>query len=90
MLEAGNWERLEKKNAERKGRTIWGVDLSASFHMSAVCCLWETGRLEALAAFPKQPSLQARGLKDGVDKLYIRMAERGELIQAGLRIVDVF
>ena len=58
--------------------------------MSAVACYWpSTGRLEALAAFPHEPSLAERGLRDGVGRLYAECWTRGELIQAGGAAVDV-
>ena len=48
-----------------------------------------TGRLEALAAFPAYPTLSERGLRDGVGKLYVRCADRGELFTTPGRAVDV-
>ena len=47
------------------------------------------GPLEALAVFPELPGLGERGLADGVGGLYLQMARRGELIQAGWRVSDV-
>ena len=37
----------------------------------------------------KLPDLRARGLRDGVGRLYQDMARRGELIQAGRRVSDI-
>ena len=48
-----------------------------------------SGRLEALAAFPRSPGLAERGIKDGVGGLYLKMLTRGELIQTGERAVDI-
>ena len=42
-----------------------------------------TGRLETFGVFPEKPSLMERGVKDGVSSLYVEMAQRGELLQAG-------
>ena len=42
-----------------------------------------TGRLETFGVFPERPSLMERGVKDGVGSLYVEMAQRGELLQAG-------
>ena len=39
--------------------------------------------------FPEVPTLGERGLGDGVGNLYQRMAERGELVQAGRRVSDI-
>ena len=58
--------------------------------MSAIACYWpETGRLEVLSVFPNEPSLSERGLRDGVGRLYIEGARRGELIQVGGSAVDI-
>ena len=89
LLSAGLWETLEGE-ALTVGSCVWGVDLGATAAMSAVCAYWpDTGRLDFLAAFPTEPSLAERGLLDGVGRLYVDMAARGELIQAGGRVVDV-
>ena len=52
-------------------------------------CDLSTGRLEAIAAFPSEPGLLDRGRADGVNDLYVRMSERGELIQSGKHAVDL-
>ena len=40
----------------REGPAYWGVDLGGSAAQSAVAAYWPaTGRLEALAAFPRSP-----------------------------------
>ena len=91
LLDAGTWEAIEGA-AERPagGRGVWGLDLGTSAAMSAVACYWPaTGALEALAAFPREPSLAERGLRDGVGSLYQQCATRGELIQCGGRAVDI-
>ena len=67
---------------------IWGCDLGTSAAMSAIAAFWpETGRLESVAAFPHDPPLSERGLRDGVGGLYQQCSERGELIQTGQRAV---
>lgn len=89
VLSADTWERAEGE-AERAGPAYWGVDLSQSSAQSAVAAYWpETGRLEAVAAFPELPDLRERGLRDGVGRLYLDCWKRGELIQCGGRAVDV-
>ena len=89
LLDAGTWQRIEGE-AERAAGAVWGVDLGTSAAMSAVACYWpSTGRLDALAAFPWEPSLAERGLRDGVGALYQRCAERGELVQCGGAAVDI-
>ena len=72
------------------GPAIWGIDLGSNAAMSAIACYWpQTGRLECLACFPQEPSLAQRGINDNVGNLYERMAERGELLIAGKRTVDI-
>ena len=89
LLEAGTWERIEG-TADVKGPCVWGVDLSTSAAMSAIACFWpQTGRLEAVSAFPEKPSLKTRGTNDGAGSLYETCNRRGELILAGQHSVDV-
>ena len=84
------WERIEVEEPDRAGDYVLGIDLGGSAAMSAAAAYWvQTGGLEAFAVFPEQPDLQERGRRDGVDRLYIRCAERGELMQAGARVSDV-
>ena len=87
LIDAGTWEAAEGDRT-RDGAVIWGADLGTSAAMSAVAAYWpETGRLESVAAFPHEPTLAERGLRDGVGGLYQQCSERGELIQTGQRAV---
>ena len=88
LISADLWQQCEG-TAERDGRPTWGIDLGTSAAMSAVAAFWPSGRLECLAAFPTTPSLEERGLRDGVGRLYADCAGRGELIQTGGAAVDV-
>ena len=89
LVEAGTWAGIEGE-AETAGPCTWGCDLGTSAAMSAVACYWPaTGRLETVAAFPVEPTLGERGLRDGVGGLYQQCADRGELIQTGQRAVDL-
>ena len=89
LLDADLWERIEGI-ADREGKAIWGCDLGTSAAQSAIAAFWpETGRLEVVAAFPTEPSLAERGLRDGVGGLYGQCAARGELFQCGGAAVDV-
>ena len=89
LLEASTWARIEGA-AVRAGRCVWGLDLGTSAAQSAVVAYWpDSGALQCLAAFPSQPALAERGLRDGVASLYVDMAKRGELIMAGGRAVDL-
>ena len=83
------WQEIEGE-AERVGPVVWGVDLGTSAAQSAIAGYWpETGRLECVAAFPAEPSLADRGLRDGVGRLYAECARRGELLTLGQRSSDI-
>ena len=89
LLDVDLWRSIEG-DADADGRPYWGIDLGTSAAQSAVCSYWpKTGRLEALAAFPAEPGLKERGLKDGVAELYQHCYNRGELIQCGGAAVSV-
>ena len=89
LIEAGTWARIEG-DADRAGPLVWGCDLGTSAAMSAIAAYWPaTGRLETVAAFPLEPPLAERGLRDGVGGLYVETLARGELIQTGQRAVDL-
>ena len=89
LLEAGTWAAIEGR-ADRIGAPVWGLDLGTSAAQSAVAAYWpDSGRLEVMAAFPWEPSLHERGLRDGVGNLYILCLDRGELIRAGQCAVEL-
>lgn len=74
----------------REGKVILGVDLGGSRSMSAAALYWpETGRLEAIGAFPSKPGLADRGAADGVAGRYVEMSDRGELAAMGDTTVPV-
>ena len=89
LLDAGLWRATEGV-AELDGPAVWGVDLGTSAAQSAVACYHpQTGALASLAAFPAEPTLAERGLRDGVGGLYAECARRGELLTLGRHTVDV-
>ena len=89
LLAAGTWETIEG-DAIASGPCVWGVDLGTTAAASAIAAFWpDTGRLESLAAFGDTPGLSERGLRDGVGRMYMDMARRGELITTPGRVVDV-
>ena len=89
LVEAGTWARIEGDTG-RAGPCVWGCDLGTSAAMSAIAAYWPaTGLLETVAAFPLDPPLPERGLRDGVGGLYVETLARGELIQTGQRAVDL-
>ena len=90
LVEAHEWQAAEALPSERAGPVIWGLDLGSSHAMSAAAAFWPlTGRIESLAAFPREPDLGERGLAAGVGGLYRDMATRGELLQLGDGAVDL-
>ena len=89
LIDAALWGSCERV-AARQGPLVWGIDLGTSQAQSAVAAYWpETGGLSCIAAFPCEPSLEERGLRDGVGRLYRECAERGELLTLGQRAVNV-
>ena len=91
LIDADTWRSaMELPEPEtRTNQYVLGIDLGQNAAMSAASAYFADGRLEALAIFPELPSLGERGLSDGVGSLYVQMAQRGELLQAGLRVSDV-
>ena len=89
LLDAGLWASCEG-DAERIGAAVWGIDLGGTAAQSAVACYWpQTGALAALAAFGSSPNLAERGVRDGVEGLYVECGRRGELLTLGGRTVPV-
>ena len=82
-------------SASRAPRLPRGVATGASTWertaaQSAVSAFWpDTGRLVSVAAFPTEPTLDERGLRDGVGRLYRDCASRGELVTLGGAATDV-
>ena len=84
LLSADVWERIEGEGLPAGDGYVLGLDLGQNAAMSAAAAYWpDTGGLEAVACFPETPDLATRGQSDGVDRLYVACAERGELFQAG-------
>ena len=89
LLDVGLWLSIERV-VDRAGPCVYGVDLGTSSAQSAIAAYWpQTGALACLSAFPSEPSLAERGLKDGCGSLYVECARRGELLQLGTRATDV-
>ena len=90
LLDADVWREIETEGLDQGGQYVLGLDLGQNAAMSAAAAYWtDTGGLEAFAVFPETPSLHDRGMADGVDRLYLECAERGELLQAGLKVSDL-
>ena len=89
LLDAGLWRSIEGE-AVTGGGAVWGIDLGTSAAQSAIAAYWpQTGALACLAAFPAEPTLAERGLRDGVGSLYAECARHGELLTLGRHTVDV-
>ena len=89
LIEAETWKAIEGV-ASPEGAPIWGIDLGTSAAQSAIAAFWPTsGRLACIAAFPSEPSLAERGLRDGIGGAYVDMHRRGELLQCGGAAVDI-
>lgn len=85
------WQASESMAAAKDGPCYWGIDLGQTAAMSAVASYWpQTGRLEALAAFPAEPDIATRERADGVKAgTYQAMVDRGELLLLGSKVVPV-
>lgn len=91
LVTIDEWSAAEARDPPpRSGPCAVGVDLGGSRSMSAAAAYWwETGRLEVWGCFPGNPSLAERGIADGVAGRYREMAERGELLTLGDRVVPI-
>ena len=90
LIDADTWLQAEVDGLYCDGPYVLGLDLGTSAAMSAAAAYWPgTGALDAFAVFPHFPGLAERGAADGVEGLYIRCAERGELLLAGDRVSDI-
>ncbi len=89
LLSGGTWQKIEGL-AKHSGLPVWGIDLGTSAAQSAVAAYWpSTGALESFAAFPHEPSLKERALRDGCGDLYEQCSRRGELLQLGQHATDI-
>ena len=89
LISAGLWTSCEGE-ADAIGPCVWGIDLGGSAAQSAIAAFYpDTGRLECIAAFPCEPPLADRGLRDGVGNLYVQCHQRGELLTLGRRANDI-
>ena len=89
LVTAEAWQRCEVDILPAaRGPLVLAFDLSGGDAMAAVAAYWrDTGRLEALAAFPQLPDLAERGRTDGAD--YARMHADEDLLILGRRVVPV-
>ena len=90
LMDAATWERIETADAmPHTGAYVLGIDLGQSAALSAAAGYWpRTGAAECFAVVPERPSLAEKGMQDGVGRLYVTMAQRGELLTAGTFTAD--
>ncbi|MDE0398488.1 MAG: terminase large subunit [Candidatus Poribacteria bacterium] len=90
LIEVDTWLRIEGET-ERKGMQIWGMDLGSNQSMSAVAPFWpESGRLEMVAALPRNPTLDQRESKQNIPPgTLAEIARREELYLYGHQVCDV-
>ena len=91
LVEAALWRALEIDGDVGPGRLyVLGLDLGQNSALSAAVAYWPgDGFLDSFAVCPETPSLEDKGRADAVGRLYLDMARRGELIQAGARVADI-
>ena len=90
LLGAETWKNCEIDIGIKEGKCVWGIDLGDGAAQSAISSYYvDSGTLCSMAAFPDDPNLEARALKDGVGELYQRMHERGELLLTKGKVVRV-
>ena len=82
-------ELLGLPEAPPEGPRTWGIDLGGAAAMSAICCVWGSGRLENLAMVGSEPDLASRALRDGAGEIYQTAHDTGELLISDRRIPDV-
>ena len=90
LLSVAAWSRCEVQELPpAEGPMVLGLDMAGAAAMTGACAYWPaTGRLQTIGAFPSIPDLLARGRNDGVGGEYARMANDGDLLQIGSRIVE--
>ena len=94
LITANTWRNMvELPDAQlpgRVGKPIWAFDLGTNFSLSGAAAYWaDTGLLDCFAAAPVLPSLEDKGAVDHVGNEYVLMAQRKELLQLGMRVVDL-
>ena len=91
LVDLDTWKACECEPAflpKAEGKYVLGLDMAGGEAQAAAAAYHPaSGRLEAVAAFPRLPSLEARGRNDGVGSLYLEMNRQGELLQLGERVV---
>ena len=87
ICSVSDWSKCETEDPPAPSKRCWiGLDLGGSASMSCVAAWFDNGLLKVWGAFPRIPSLKARGKADNAN--YEAMAERNELLTFGERTTD--
>ena len=89
LLSVDDFERMADRDVgERSGRPIVAIDLGAGRSWSSAVCVWQSGRISALAVAPGIPDITVQEDRDQVPRgTYSRLIETGRLRLAhGLRV----
>ena len=92
LLTPDEWERvLARPVTAAEGLPIVGVDIGGGRSWSAAVGVWESGRVEALALAPGEPTIEAQEKRDRVPGgTYQRLVSSGALVPAdGQRVPSV-
>ena len=89
LLTVDDWERTEARPVgDPAGRPIVGLDLGGGRAWSAAVALWRSGRVEAFAVAPGQPSVEDQERRDRVPAgTYRKLHDAGLVITDGSRRV---
>ena len=89
LLAVDDWERMTARAVpERQGKPIVAIDLGGGRAWSAAVCVYQSGRIEALASAPGIPDIAAQEKRDRVPPgTYQALVTRGLLhVSDGLRV----
>ena len=91
LVDAETWRDAEVDiEPAAVGGYILGVDVSGGAALSAAAAYWpSSGRVRALACFPRNPALDERAKFDGAGRVYEAMHADGDLILAGEHVPDL-
>ena len=89
LLTVADWRRVTARPVPApEGRPVVGVDLGAGRAWSAAVAVWRSGRCEAVALAPGEPSIADQERRDHVPRgTYARLVASGRLaVAAGVRV----
>ena len=90
LIDADLWKAIEGDPPAAMSAPVWGVDLGGTAAFSAIACYDPAGGgLDAVAMIGDDPPPKARGLRDGVGRLYQDLVEEGTLVLSRGRTVPV-